>query len=204
MEDLGSGALIDLRAYGLPKEPVVAERIAAGADVVTFSGDKLLGGPQAGLVAGRRDAIAAMAKNPLHRAVRCSKLAVAALEATLRLYRDAPDVAQVIPALRALTRPLADIERAAATALEPLRQALGDGFHVALAPATSQIGSGALPTDEIPSVVLAVTHDTEGPDWIAARFRGARPPIIGRVHDDAFLLDMRTIDDPEDLVPHWI
>jgi L-seryl-tRNA(Ser) seleniumtransferase len=203
MEDLGSGALIDLEAYGLPKEPVVAERIAAGADVVTFSGDKLLGGPQAGLVAGRRDRVRAMAANPLHRAVRCGKLTIAALEATLRLYRDAPDAALVIPALRSLTRPLDEIEDTARAGLEALRAALDAGFRVAIQPTTSQIGSGALPTDELPSVAIAVTHDAEGADWIAARFRASQPPIIGRIHDGAFLLDMRTIAHPGDIVPRW-
>jgi L-seryl-tRNA(Ser) seleniumtransferase len=204
MEDLGSGALIDLQAYGLPKEPVVAERIAAGADVVTFSGDKLLGGPQAGLVAGRRDTIAAIAKNPLHRAVRCGKLTIAALEATLRLYRDAPDVATVIPALRSLTRPLPEIEATARAGLESLRRALGAEFQTAIQPTMSQIGSGALPTAEIASVAIAVTHATESADWIADRFRASRPPILGRIHEDLFLLDMRTIAEPGDIVPHWM
>ncbi len=203
MEDLGSGALIDLQAYGLPKEPVVAERIAAGADVVTFSGDKVLGGPQAGLLVGGRAAIDAIAKNPLHRAVRCGKLTIAALEATLRLYRDAPDVATAIPALRILTRPLEEIASAADSGLQALRRALDADFRLAVQPTASQIGSGALPTDEIPSVAIAVTHAHEGPDWIATRFRASQPPIIGRIHGNAFLLDMRTITDPAEIVPVW-
>src|SRR5437763_6419746 len=109
MEDLGSGALVDLSQYGLPKEPVVAERIALGADVVTFSGDKVLGGPQAGLIVGSRSCIDQLAKNPLHRALRCGKLTIAALEATLRLYQQAPDIAEAIPALRAFTRSVDEI-----------------------------------------------------------------------------------------------
>jgi L-seryl-tRNA(Ser) seleniumtransferase len=204
MEDLGSGALIDLQAYGLPREPVVRERIAAGATVVTFSGDKILGGPQAGLMAGTRATIDAVAKNPLHRAVRCGKLTIAALEATLRLYRDAQDIAAVIPTLRLLTRPLNDIESAAQAGLHALRHALGVEFRVEVRPTASQIGSGALPTDEIPSVAIAVAHAHEGADWMAARFRASRPPIIGRIHENLFLLDMRTIADPLDIVPHWI
>jgi L-seryl-tRNA(Ser) seleniumtransferase len=202
MEDLGSGALIDLQTYGLPREPVVAERVSAGADVVTFSGDKILGGPQAGLIAGARAPINAIAHNPLHRAVRCGKLTIAALEATLRLYRDSPDVTAAIPALRLLTRPLDDIEAAARAGLQELRAALPHEFDVAMQETTSQSGSGALPTDEIPSFAIAVSHP-EGADWVARRFRSARPPIIGRIHRDVFLLDMRTIVEPAEIVPHW-
>jgi L-seryl-tRNA(Ser) seleniumtransferase len=203
MEDLGSGALVDLTQYGLPKEPVVAERIAFGADIVTFSGDKVLGGPQAGLAVGRADVIGQMAANPLHRAVRCGKLTIAALEATLRLYRESACIAQVIPTLRAFTRPLADIENVAQRALPALASALGPGFRVSVQDSTSQIGSGALPTEEIPTKVVAIEHDFMGPHRIAGRFRQARPPIIGRVADDRFLLDARTIFDPLDLVPNW-
>jgi L-seryl-tRNA(Ser) seleniumtransferase len=203
MEDLGSGALVDLSRYGLPREPVVAERVAAGADVVTFSGDKVLGGPQAGLLVGRKQLIAEIGGNPLHRALRCGKLTIAALEATLRLYRESPDLTTDIPALRAFTRPVDELE-AAGQAVQPLLQAaLGDQFRVSLEDATSQIGSGALPTEEIPTKVLAVHHHTEGADWIAERFRAATPPIIGRIKDGAFLLDLRTIDNPNDLIPNW-
>jgi L-seryl-tRNA(Ser) seleniumtransferase len=203
MEDLGSGALVDLSTYGLPKEPVVAERIAAGANLVAFSGDKVLGGPQAGLLVGRTDLIAAIARNPLHRALRCGKLTLAALEATLRLYIESPDVAAEIPALRAFTRPLGEIEEAGRLLLARLQAALGDDFRVSLENATSQIGSGALPAEEIPTKVVAIHHAREGADWIAGRFRSAAPPIIGRIRDDAFLLDLRTVSDPADLIPRW-
>jgi L-seryl-tRNA(Ser) seleniumtransferase len=203
MEDLGSGALLDLSRYGLPKEPVVAERIAAGADVVAFSGDKVLGGPQAGLLVGRRDLVAAMTRNPLHRALRCGKLTLAALEATLRLYRESPDVAAEIPALRAFTRPLDEIAEAGRLLLPRLQAALGDDFRVSLEDAASQIGSGALPAEEIPTKVMAIRHARESADWIAGRFRSASPPIIGRIRDETFLLDLRTASDPADLVPRW-
>jgi L-seryl-tRNA(Ser) seleniumtransferase len=203
MEDLGSGALIDLSRYGLPKEPMVADRIALGADIVTFSGDKVLGGPQAGLVAGRAEWVEAISRNPLHRALRCGKLTIAALEATLRLYLESPSIADDIPALRAFTRPLAEIEDVARRALPSLTSALGPGFRVSIQDATSQIGSGALPTDEIPTKAIVVEHDFLGAHRIAGRFRQARPPIIGRVKDDWFLLDARTIWDPLDLVPNW-
>ena len=203
MEDLGSGALVDLSRYNLPKEPVVAERIALGADLVTFSGDKLLGGPQAGLVVGRTALVKQMAANPLHRALRCGKLTVAALEATLRLYRESACIAHAIPTLRLFTRPLSDIENIAQRALPALASALGTGFRVSVQDSTSQIGSGALPTEEIPTKVIAIEHDFMGPHRIAGRFRQARPPIIGRIADDKFLLDARTVFDPLDLVPNW-
>ena len=203
MEDIGSGALVDLSRYNLPKEPVVAERIALGADLVTFSGDKVLGGPQAGLVVGRAALVKQIGANPLHRAVRCGKLTIAALEATLRLYRESACIAHAIPTLRLLTRPLADIENVAQRALPALAAALGAGFRVSVQDSTSQIGSGALPTEEIPTKVIAIEHDFMGPHRIAGRFRQARPPIIGRVAQDQFLLDARTIFDPLDLVPNW-
>ena len=203
MEDLGSGALVDLGQHGVPKEPLVSERIAIGADLVTFSGDKVLGGPQAGLLVGTKPVIAGIAKNPLHRAVRCGKLTIAALEATLRLYLESPDVAREIPALRAFTRPLSDIEDMGRVALPLLKQVLGEGYRVALEDSTSQIGSGALPTEEIPTKVIAITHDRESADAIADRFRRAKLPIIGRIKDDAFLLDLRTIFDANELMPRW-
>jgi len=203
MEDLGSGALVDLSQYGLPKEPLVSERVAIGADVVTFSGDKILGGPQAGLLVGKKAWIREIAGNPLHRALRCGKLTIAALEATLRLYRESPDIAEEIPALKAFTRPLDEIEDTGRRLLPALRQALGGEFRVSLEDSTSQIGSGALPTEEIPTKVVAICHEAAGADWIAERFRGARPRIIGRIKDGSFLLDLRTIFDPDDLIPRW-
>ena len=203
MEDLGSGALVDLSRFGLPKEPVVAERIALGADLVTFSGDKVLGGPQAGLVVGGAALLKQVAANPLHRAVRCGKLTLAALEATLRLYRESACITHAIPTLRMLARPLAEIENVAQRALPALTSALGAGFRASVQDSTSQIGSGALPTEEIPTKVIAIEHDFMGPHRIAGRFRQARPPIIGRIADDKFLLDARTIFDPLDLVPNW-
>ena len=203
MEDLGSGALVDLSAYGLPKEPVVAERIAAGADIVTFSGDKVLGGPQSGLVVGTAACVNQISRNPLHRALRCGKLTIAALEATLRLYRESADLARDIPTLHAFTRPLAEMEAMAKPLIPALAAALGSAFRVSLEDSTSQVGSGALPTEEIPSKAIVIEHDNMGANRIAERFRGARPPILGRVKDDRFLLDLRTILDPDDLIPRW-
>ena len=203
MEDLGSGALIDLSRYGLPKEPLVGERIAAGADIVTFSGDKILGGPQAGLMAGKKDLIGRINKNHLQRALRCGKVTLAALEATLRLYRQSPDITQAIPTLRAFTRSAADIRATGEQAAARLSGALGKEFRIDLEESTAQIGSGALPTEELPTFVLAITHDNLSATVIATTFRGANPPIIGRVKDDRFLLDLRTIFDPQELVPNF-
>jgi L-seryl-tRNA(Ser) seleniumtransferase len=203
MEDLGSGALVDLSVYGLPKEPVVAERVSMGADIVTFSGDKVLGGPQAGLIVGTKARVREIARNPLHRALRCGKITIAALEATLRVYRESPDVATDIPTLEAFTRPLPVIREMGARVLPALEKALGQEFRLSLEESTSQIGSGALPTEELPSAVIAIQHDNLGADKIAARFRRARPPIIGRIKDGRFLLDLRTIGNPEDLIPNW-
>jgi len=203
MEDLGSGALIDLSKYGLPKEPLVAERIQAGADVVTFSGDKILGGPQAGLMVGKKSLIARMNKNHLQRALRCGKLTLAALEATLRLYRQAPEITHVIPTLRAFTRPLEEIRALGESLLPTLQTALGGDFRLKLENSTAQIGSGALPTEELPTVVIAVEHAKLSADAVAKKFRAAAPPILGRVKDDRFLLDLRTIFAADDVIPKF-
>jgi L-seryl-tRNA(Ser) seleniumtransferase len=203
MEDLGSGAIIDLSRYGLPKEPVVAERVGMGADIVTFSGDKILGGPQAGLVAGKKNWVSRMNKNPLKRALRCGKLTLAALEATLRLYRQSANIIEDIPTLKAFTRPLEEIEAMGRHLLPALQKALGEGFHLALEDSTSQIGSGALPTEEIPTKVIAIHHTGMGAEKIVREFRQSKPPILGRIKDNRFLLDLRAIYDPEDLIPNF-
>jgi L-seryl-tRNA(Ser) seleniumtransferase len=203
MEDLGSGALVDLSGYGLPREPVVADSVAAGADVVTFSGDKVLGGPQAGLIVGRKTWVDAIRRNPLHRALRCGKLTLAALEATLRVYRESPDAAAEIPSLRAFTRPLDEVEAGARRLLPALEATLGPEFTVTLEDSASEFGSGALPTETVATKVLALRHASRGPDWIAAKFRSSSPPIIGRVENGAFLLDVRGVEAPEDLIPRW-
>jgi L-seryl-tRNA(Ser) seleniumtransferase len=201
MEDLGAGALIDLSTYGLPKEPVVAERVAAGADVVTFSGDKLLGGPQAGIIVGRKEWIARIKQNPLKRALRPDKLTLAALSGTLRLYRRSPDLAAELPTLRWLTRPREEMDAIAAAALPLLHERLGGEFSLTVEEAKAQIGSGALPEEEMPSRVIAIRHPTITAEKIAARFRAADTPILGRIHGDAFLLDLRGVFRMEDLAP---
>jgi L-seryl-tRNA(Ser) seleniumtransferase len=201
MEDLGSGALVDLSAYGLPKEPVVAERVGLGADVITFSGDKLLGGPQAGIIVGRRQPLARINANPLKRALRCDKMTLAGLAATLRLYRTAPDLASALPTLRWLTRPLSEMVAIGEQCVELLHARLGDGFSVDMVDAASEIGSGALPVEALPTKAIAITHTQRGSQEIAMLFRNADPPIIGRIHAGRFLLDLRCVERAEDLVP---
>jgi L-seryl-tRNA(Ser) seleniumtransferase len=203
MEDLGSGALIDLSRYGLPKEPIVSERISAGADVVTFSGDKILGGPQAGLLVGKKSLVSRMTKNHLQRALRCGKLTLAALEGTLRRYRQSPDIVQEIPTLRSFTRAIDEIAQVGQQLLPKLQTTLGDGYRLGVEASTSQIGSGALPTEELPTMVIAITHTTLNANRIAEKFRRAGPPIIGRIQDERFLLDLRTIFDSDDLIPKF-
>ena len=158
MEDLGSGALVDLSQFGLPKEPIVAEQVALGADVVTFSGDKILGGPQAGLIVGTTRLVEQMVtENPLHRAVRCGKLTIAALEATLKLYQQSADVIAEIPTLRMLTRPLDEIDETRRRRACPRCSGRwATTSRSSLEDSTSQVGSGALPTDELPTKVIAV------------------------------------------------
>ena len=201
MEDLGAGALIDLSAYGLPREPVVAERIAAGADLVTFSGDKLLGGPQAGLIVGCKDWISRLKKNSLKRALRPDKLALAALSGTLQLYRRSPDLTVELPTLRWLTRTRAEMDVIAVEALPLLQRHLGGEFFLTVEDGKAQIGSGALPEEDLPSRVICIRHQQMKAEKIAARFRNADPPILGRIHDDAFLLDLRGIFRAEELIP---
>ena len=199
MEDLGAGALIEMERYGLPREPLVAARVAAGAGLVTFSGDKLLGGPQAGLIVGRRELVARLKANPLRRALRCDKLTLAALAATLRLYLRSPNLEAELPTLRLLRRTPAELEHAAETARALLAERLGADFTIEIVASASEVGSGALPAEEIESRALRITSRTESADAIAARFRAGRPPVIGRITDGAFQLDLRTVEDAAEL-----
>ncbi|MEK6758432.1 MAG: L-seryl-tRNA(Sec) selenium transferase [Deltaproteobacteria bacterium] len=201
VEDLGSGSLIDLASYDLPDEPVAGESIRAGADIVTFSGDKLLGGPQAGIIAGKKVLIDLIRRNPLKRAVRADKLTLAGLEATLRLYLDPARLALRLPTLRYMTRGVGEIEAVALKAAELLGPFLGEGYTISVEPGESVVGAGAMPGRHIPTKVIAVSHAAYGPDKIAAMFLSAKTPILGRIYRDRFILDMRTIDDVNDVVP---
>ena len=200
MDDLGSGTFTDVTKLGLPRERTVAEAIADGADLVTFSGDKLLGGPQAGFIIGRRDLVARAAKHPLKRVLRLDKIRLAALEATLRLYRNPDRVAELIPTLRLLARPAAAIRALAESLAAPLAAWAGPEWRVAVVACRSQIGSGALPTDTLPSAGLALhpmgRASGRALDVMAARLRGLSPPVIGAIRDDAVRLDLRCLEDP--------
>ncbi len=205
--DLGSGSLVDLSEYGLPREPLARDMIEAGCDVVTFSGDKLLGGPQAGLIVGSRKAIARIRAHPLKRALRISKLPLIALEATLRLYLAPEKLPQRLPTLRLLCRSREAIRASADRLAEPVRQALAPRYAVDVVEMTSQVGSGSLPVDRLPSAGLRIVPGGvrrkgvgTALSELTAALRGLPEPVIGRISEDALLLDLRCLEDPTALL----
>jgi L-seryl-tRNA(Ser) seleniumtransferase len=195
--DLGSGSLVDLSQYGLPKEPMPQELIASGVSLVSFSGDKLLGGPQAGIIVGKRELIAKLQQHPLKRALRADKMTLAALEATLRLYLHPEKLTQALPTLRLLTRQAEEIGQQGERLLAPLQARYPD-FTVRLEPCLSQIGSGSLPVDRLPSQALTFTpEDGSGSqlEALAERWRRLPVPLIGRIYDGRLWLDLRCLED---------
>ena len=196
IEDIGSGTLVDLSKYGLEKEPTVQESIAAGVHIVTFSGDKLLGGPQAGIIVGKKKYIDLMKKNPLTRAFRVDKLTLAALEATLHVYLDERDAIEKIPTLNMLTIPLSELMKKA----EQLKSLIGessDEYQLELLEGVSQVGGGSLPLAELPTVLLAIKpHELSVNRW-EENLRNYKTPIITRISEDKLIFDVRTVKDKE-------
>lgn len=200
LNDLGSGTLIDLSRHGLKREPTVREAVAEGAGLVTFSGDKLLGGPQAGFIVGRRDLIAAINRNPMKRALRVDKIRLAAIEATLKLYRDPDRLADRLPTLHLLARPQGEIRQQAARLLPAVAAAVGPAYGAAPCDCASQIGSGALPLDTIASagvVIRPVDGGGGALDRLAAALRALPRPVIGRIEDGGLILDLRCLRDED-------
>ncbi|CDM62041.1 MULTISPECIES: L-seryl-tRNA(Sec) selenium transferase [Rhizobium] len=200
INDLGSGTLVDLVRFGLAYEPTVREAICEGADVVTFSGDKLLGGPQAGFIVGRRTLIETINKNPMKRALRVDKIRLAALEATLKLYRDPERLGERLPVMRLLTRSQLEIKTQAERLAPVVKGLLKAAVHVSVVACESQIGSGALPLSCVPSAGLALTPIEGSGSALAeltSSFRRLPIPVIGRIERGSLVLDLRCLEDEE-------
>ncbi|HOC38093.1 MAG TPA: L-seryl-tRNA(Sec) selenium transferase, partial [Thermodesulfobacteriota bacterium] len=197
MNDLGSGTLVDLSRYGLEHEPTVPETIAAGADIVTFSGDKLLGGPQAGIIIGRRQFIEPIKENPLLRAVRVDKFTIAALEVVLKEYRDPEKAAATLPVLRMLSLPADDIRKKAVRLRRLIRKRAADAYDARSEKDYSQAGGGSLPLQQIPTWVVALISRKYSVTELDRRLRKYTPPIVGRIRKDTLVLDLRTVFDQE-------
>jgi L-seryl-tRNA(Ser) seleniumtransferase len=195
LSDLGSGSLTELERWGLPAEPTPMQALRAGADLVTFSGDKLLGGPQAGLVVGRLELVDRLRRNPLKRTLRLDKARIAALEAVLRLYLDPERLRERLPTLRLLTRPVAEIAALAERLRPVLQEYCGALADASVAPCASQVGSGSLPVDRLPSAALRIVSSRLKAAQIAQHLRLLPIPVIARVHEGAVWLDLRCLED---------
>jgi L-seryl-tRNA(Ser) seleniumtransferase len=199
VNDLGSGTLVDLRRFGLAHEPTVAEAVAEGADLVTFSGDKLLGGPQTGFIVGRNELIAQLNRNPMKRSLRIDKIRLAALEATLKLYRDPGRLAERLPTFRMLSRPKREIEATARRLLPAIAKAIGAAFTASVADCASQIGSGALPVETIASACIRIQsaklRNGRALTSLSIAFRRLPIPVVGRIEDQALIFDLRCLSD---------
>jgi len=198
LEDLGSGLLIDLSQYGLPPEPTVREALKTGIDVLTFSGDKLLGGPQAGLIVGKKEYIDRLRKHPMARALRLDKMTLAALEATLRLYLDPERALKEIPTLQMLSQKEIDIKSRCDELLLQIKNAIGEQAQLEVVPTHTTVGGGALPLAELPGFGIALKPSNISLNRLSAKLRQCTPPIVGRIQDDAFIIDPRTLHSDEE------
>jgi L-seryl-tRNA(Ser) seleniumtransferase len=197
MKDLGSGNFIDFSKYGLLTEPTVQETVATGVDVVTFSGDKMLGGPQAGIILGRKDVLECIKGNPVNRALRIDKLTLAALEATLHLYRDEAKAVATIPTLRMLTLPPKVINSRARRLQNRLKKLKDERLEVVVVNGSSRVGGGALPLQELPTKCVGVSIVGLSTNAIERLMRESIPPVIGHIVNDMFVMDVRTVQDEE-------
>ena len=201
--DLGSGNLIDFSAFNLPGEPSVAQTVKSGADIVTFSGDKLLGGPQCGIIAGKRDLITRIKSNPMKRALRVDKMTLAALAEVLRLYQNPSKLAQKLPTLAALTRPPDEIRAQAERVAPRITEVLTPRYEVAITECHSQVGSGALPVETLPSFgirINAADDSDQATRELAVSLRRLPVPVIGRINKGAYFLDLRCLDREDDFI----
>ncbi len=197
MEDLGSGSLVDLSQYGFPKEPTVQELVKAGVDVVTFSGDKLLGGPQAGIIVGSRDVIERIKKNPMNRALRIDKFTLASLEVILRYYYDIPRALKEVPTLRMLTEDNKVLKKRAQSLLRRIKSKIKDSCDTLVVETVSRVGGGACPEFDLPSWAVSFVPKNMKISELERDFRALEYPVIGKVENEKFLIDVRTIQDRE-------
>ncbi len=197
IEDLGSGSLLDLSPYGLPDEPTVQAVVQGGAHVVTFSGDKVLGGPQAGIIVGKKDLIERMRQNPLHRALRCDKCTLAALEATLRIYADPEKARILIPTLRMITASYEELTQKAQALLELLKEQFGTHASFTLRKAFSRVGGGSFPERDLPTTLVCIQPHGISATTLKNALLTTQPPLLGRLEEDAFCLDVRTLHEDE-------
>ncbi len=197
VDDLGSGAFVDLSRFGLPKEPLVQESVAAGADVICFSGDKLIGGPQAGIIVGKKQYIDAMKKNPLTRALRCGKLTYAVMEATLKLFLDEEKLLKEHSLMQILLKPISQMEKEAKSLYKKLKSSINDNTEMIIRDSLSEIGGGSLATESMPTKVLSIKPKKLSVEELAKQMRFYYPPIFGRIEKDEYLLDFRTIRSDE-------
>ena len=198
IDDLGSGALVDLSEYGLEAEPLVRDSIRAGVDVACFSGDKLIGGPQSGIIVGKASVVEKIRKNPLKRALRVGKLTLAGMEATMRLFFNLERLKEEHPVYRMFSLKIEELEKRGKKVIRKLQAELADKAEISLEDGGSQVGSGSVPVETIPTKLLQVKPVSLSAESLVKRLRYNNPPVFARIHKDAVLLDLRTIQEDED------